>query len=141
MSSPDTGDELPRSDLAWLADEIVCALVHPHAFARSLGGTHFGLGSVLVAFASGASLSIGLDLLVVAAHGADPLSFGARLLTAAFLLGGRVAVVCALLALVPVGLWVAAVHDRRGAAAVREFVRVNNMMRFTGGAAKGHDNP
>ncbi len=100
MSSPDTGDELPRSDLAWLADEIVCALVHPHAFARSLGGTHFGLGSVLVAFASGASLSIGLDLLVVAAHGADPLSFGARLLTDALLVGGRVAVVCALLALV-----------------------------------------
>jgi len=42
---------------------------------------------------------------------------------------------------VPVGLWVAALHDRLGAAAVREFVLVNNIMRFTGGAAKGHDNP
>ena len=46
-----------------------------------------------------------------------------------------------LLALVPVGLWVAALHDRLGAAAVREFVLVNNIMRFTGGAAKGHDKP
>jgi 4-amino-4-deoxy-L-arabinose transferase-like glycosyltransferase len=47
----------------------------------------------------------------------------------------------ALLALVPVGLWVAALHARLGAAAVREFVLVNNILRFTGGAAKGHDNP
>jgi len=47
----------------------------------------------------------------------------------------------ALLALLPVGLWVAALHNRLGAAAVREFVVVNNIMRFTGSAAKGHDNP
>jgi 4-amino-4-deoxy-L-arabinose transferase-like glycosyltransferase len=46
-----------------------------------------------------------------------------------------------LLALVPVGLWVAALHARLGADAVREFVLVNNVLRFTGGAAKGHDQP
>ncbi len=45
------------------------------------------------------------------------------------------------LALVPVGLWVAALHARLGAAAVREFVLVNNVLRFVGGASKGHDNP
>src|SRR5262245_7026297 len=46
-----------------------------------------------------------------------------------------------LIALVPVGLWVAALHARLGPDAVREFVMVNNVLRFTGGAAKGHDNP
>jgi len=47
----------------------------------------------------------------------------------------------AILALVPVGLWAAALHERLGPAAVREFVLVNNILRFTGGAAKGHGNP
>ena len=46
-----------------------------------------------------------------------------------------------LIALVPIGLWVAALHARLGPDAVREFVLVNNVLRFTGGAAKGHDNP
>jgi 4-amino-4-deoxy-L-arabinose transferase-like glycosyltransferase len=44
-------------------------------------------------------------------------------------------------AVVPVALWVKALDARLGAAAVREFVLVNNVHRFTGGAAKGHDNP
>jgi 4-amino-4-deoxy-L-arabinose transferase-like glycosyltransferase len=44
-------------------------------------------------------------------------------------------------ALVPVGIWVRALHHRLGGAAVQEFVLVNNVHRFTGGAAKGHDNP
>jgi 4-amino-4-deoxy-L-arabinose transferase-like glycosyltransferase len=46
-----------------------------------------------------------------------------------------------LASLVPVGLWVRALHARLGDAAVHEFVVVNNVHRFTGGAAKGHDNP
>ncbi|HET8947122.1 MAG TPA: glycosyltransferase family 39 protein [Candidatus Polarisedimenticolia bacterium] len=45
------------------------------------------------------------------------------------------------LSIVPVGLWVRALHARLGDAAVHEFVVVNNVQRFTGGAAKGHDNP
>jgi len=44
-------------------------------------------------------------------------------------------------ALVPVALWVKALSLRLGPDAVREFVLVNNVHRFTGGAAKGHDNP
>src|SRR5262245_7202735 len=40
------------------------------------------------------------------------------------------------LALVPVGLWGRALHARLGDEAVREFVLVNNVHRFTGGAAK-----
>jgi 4-amino-4-deoxy-L-arabinose transferase-like glycosyltransferase len=46
-----------------------------------------------------------------------------------------------LLAIVPVALWVRALHASLGPGAVREFVLVNNVQRFTGGAAKGHDNP
>ncbi len=46
-----------------------------------------------------------------------------------------------LAAFVPVGLWVWRLGERLGPEAVREFVLVNNVMRFTGGAAKGHDNP
>ena len=49
--------------------------------------------------------------------------------------------VAGLLALVPVGLWARALHARLGDEALREFVLVNNVQRFTGGAAKGHDNP
>jgi 4-amino-4-deoxy-L-arabinose transferase-like glycosyltransferase len=44
-------------------------------------------------------------------------------------------------AFVPVGIWVLRLHGVLGSAAVREFVVVNNVMRFTGGAAKGHDQP
>ncbi|HZM70223.1 MAG TPA: glycosyltransferase family 39 protein [Candidatus Cryosericum sp.] len=47
----------------------------------------------------------------------------------------------AVAALVPVGFWVLELRDRLGEGAVREFVLVNNVLRFTGGAAKGHDNP
>jgi len=46
-----------------------------------------------------------------------------------------------LVAIVPVALWVRALGARLGEEAVREFVLVNNVQRFTGGAAKGHDNP
>lgn len=49
--------------------------------------------------------------------------------------------VAGLLSIVPVGLWVRALHARLGDTAVHEFVFVNNVQRFTGGAAKGHDNP
>jgi 4-amino-4-deoxy-L-arabinose transferase-like glycosyltransferase len=44
-------------------------------------------------------------------------------------------------ALVPIALWVRQLEARLGAAGVREFVLVNNVLRFTGGAARGHDNP
>ena len=49
--------------------------------------------------------------------------------------------VAGLLALAPVALWVMQLGARLGPAGVREFVLVNNVLRFTGGAARGHDNP
>jgi 4-amino-4-deoxy-L-arabinose transferase-like glycosyltransferase len=47
----------------------------------------------------------------------------------------------ALLALLPAAAWTVLLHRRLGAEATREFVLVNNLLRFTGGAGKGHDNP
>jgi len=49
--------------------------------------------------------------------------------------------VASLAALVPVTLWLRVLQVRLGDDAVFEFVLVNNVHRFTGGAAKGHDNP
>lgn len=46
-----------------------------------------------------------------------------------------------LLALVPAAFWVLQLGVRLGSPGVREFVLVNNVFRFTGGAARGHDNP
>lgn len=46
-----------------------------------------------------------------------------------------------LVAGVPVALWVWRLHGRLGSAGVREFVWVNNVLRFWGGAAKGHTQP
>lgn len=54
---------------------------------------------------------------------------------------GRGLVLAVVVAFVPVALWVLRLHEALGADAVREFVVVNNVMRFTGGAAKGHDQP
>jgi 4-amino-4-deoxy-L-arabinose transferase-like glycosyltransferase len=45
------------------------------------------------------------------------------------------------LALAPIALWVMQLGARLGPDGVREFVLVNNVLRFTGGAARGHDNP
>jgi 4-amino-4-deoxy-L-arabinose transferase-like glycosyltransferase len=46
-----------------------------------------------------------------------------------------------MVAMAPVALWVFRLHGVLGKDAVHEFVVVNNVMRFTGGAAKGHDQP
>ena len=47
----------------------------------------------------------------------------------------------ALLAVAPVSLWAIRLGAALGPDAQREFVLVNNVERFTGGASKGHDNP
>jgi 4-amino-4-deoxy-L-arabinose transferase-like glycosyltransferase len=47
----------------------------------------------------------------------------------------------AALALVPAALWAGALWRGLGPAAARDFVWVNNVLRFTGGAQRGHENP
>jgi 4-amino-4-deoxy-L-arabinose transferase-like glycosyltransferase len=56
-------------------------------------------------------------------------------------IGKRGLLAAGLVSLLPVAFWVRALQARLGNAAVHEFVVVNNVQRFTGGAAKGHDNP
>jgi len=46
-----------------------------------------------------------------------------------------------LAALLPVVVWTAALDARLGPWAAREFAWVNNVLRFTGGAGRGHENP
>jgi len=46
-----------------------------------------------------------------------------------------------ILALLPSGLWTALLYSRLGGEGVREVVWVNNVLRFTGGAQKGHVQP
>ena len=87
------------SETQWFADQLRLALFRPRRFAASLSREHFGLAAVAVPLAAGASLSLGLDLLVVAARDLDPLLFVPRLLTDALLVSVRAAVVVALLAL------------------------------------------
>src|SRR5881628_2076655 len=69
--------------------------------ARSLAGGHdFGLAVVLVALAAGMALSVTVDALVLAVKGIAPAGFASRLLINALLLGARMTITVAALALV-----------------------------------------
>lgn len=80
------------SELEWLRQQLWIAIVAPRSFARRLASEHFGLGGPIVALAAGASLSLGLDILVISSRGFDPLAFIPRLLTNAFFLALRLAI-------------------------------------------------
>ena len=87
----------------WFIDQLRSAVLHPRAFARTLAREHFGLAGVFVALLSGASLSLALDLLVVASRDVDPLAFLPRLITDALFLAVRMAVTIALLGIAASG--------------------------------------
>lgn len=97
-------DDRPRTELGWFLEQVRLAIVSPRVFARALAREHFGLAGVVVALAAGASLSLALDLLVIASRELDPLPFGPRLVTDAGFLSVRMAVTAALLGLVASGL-------------------------------------
>src|SRR6185436_5949869 len=59
-------------ELAWFRGEIWRSLTQPRSFARGLAREHYGLAGVLVAVVAGVSLSIGIDLLVLASKGLSP---------------------------------------------------------------------
>jgi hypothetical protein len=92
------------SESSWFFEQLRRSLVAPHAFARSLAREHFGLAGIVVALAAGVSLSLGLDLLVIAARDLDPGPFTPRLLTDALFMAGRMAVLVALLGLAVTGV-------------------------------------
>ncbi len=92
-----------QSEWRWFRASLVESLVHPGQFARTLPREHYGLASVLVALIAGAALSVTVDALVILSKQADPLAFAPRVLADAFLLGARLAIVTALIALLTLG--------------------------------------
>jgi Yip1-like protein len=87
-------------ELAWFRAEVIRSIVRPRSFARSLAREHFGLAGVLIVVGSGIALSLTIDLLVLAAKPISPGSFVARLIFESLLLGGRLAVSVALIAVI-----------------------------------------
>ena len=89
------------SELGWFREEVLRSILRPRTFARSLAGGHdFGLAVVLVALAAGMALSVTVDALVLAVKGIAPAGFASRLLINALLLGARMTITVAALALV-----------------------------------------
>ena len=87
-------------ELAWFRGEVLRSLVRPRSFARSLASEHFGLAGVLIAVGAGITLSLTIDVLVLATKGLSPGGFVARLTFESLLLGARVAVSVAVVAFV-----------------------------------------
>lgn len=87
-------------ELAWFRAEVLRSIVRPRSFARSLAREHFGLAGVLVVVGAGIALSFTIDMLVLAAKGLSPGPFVARLIFESLLLGARLAISVAVVALV-----------------------------------------
>jgi len=84
-------------ELAWFRGEIWRSLTQPRDFARGLAREHYGLAGVLVALFAGVSLSVGVDLLVLASKDISPGGFIPRMLIDALLLAIRLAITCAVI--------------------------------------------
>ena len=92
------------SESSWFFQQLWRSLVAPRAFAPSLAREHFGIAGIVVALAAGASASLAVDLLVIAARDLDPGGFVPRLLTDALFLAARTAILVALLGLAVTGI-------------------------------------
>ena len=92
-----------ESEWRWFGQSVRDSLLRPRRFAAALGEEHFGLAGVLVVVIAGVALSLAVDCVVILSKGADPTADLNRLAFDAFLLGGRVAVVVALVSLLVVG--------------------------------------
>ena len=90
----------PPSELAWFRGEVLRSIVRPRSFAKSLAQEHFGLAGVLIVVGAGIALSLTIDALVLATKGLSPASFVARLIFESLLLGARLAISAAVVALV-----------------------------------------
>jgi hypothetical protein len=87
-------------ELAWFRGEVLRSIVRPRSFARSLAREHFGLAGVLVVVGAGIALSLTIDAVVLASKGLSPWTFVSRLIFESLLLGARLAVSVAAIALV-----------------------------------------
>jgi hypothetical protein len=90
-------------ELTWFRNEVLRSILRPRAFARSLAREHYGLAGVLVAIAAGLGLSVAVDVLVLASKGIAPAAFVSRMLVEGVLLGIRLAITLAVLALIAFG--------------------------------------
>src|SRR5438876_6367690 len=88
------------SELAWFRGEVLRSIARPRSFAKSLAEEHFGLAGVLIVVGAGIALSLTIDALVLATKGLSPASFVARLIFESLLLGARLAISAAVVALV-----------------------------------------
>lgn len=87
-------------ELGWFRAEVVRSITRPRSFAKSLAREHFGLAGVVVVVGAGIALSLAIDAIVLAVQGISPTNFFARLIFESFLLGARLAVSVAVVALV-----------------------------------------
>ena len=87
-------------ELAWFRGEVLRSIVRQRSFARSLAREHFGLAGVLVVVGAGIALSLTIDAVVLASKGLAPWTFVSRLIFESLLLGARLAVSVAAIALV-----------------------------------------
>jgi hypothetical protein len=99
-------------ELGWFRHEVIRSITHPRSFAKSLATEHFGVAGVLVVIGAGIALSLAIDALVLAVQGISPTNFFARLMYESFLLGARLAVSVAVVAVVVlVGTWLMRQRD------------------------------
>ena len=90
-------DETSGSEWQWFRHAIRDSLLRPRRFAATLAGEHYGLAGVLVALLAGVCFSVTVDAALVSGKGLDPTDHVSRIVTDAFFLGLRVAIVMAVL--------------------------------------------
>jgi len=90
-------------ELAWFRAELLRSILKPRAFARELVREHWGLEGVIAALLAGIGFSIGLDAVVILAKGISPVGFLGRILVEGFLLGIRLDITAAVLAVILFG--------------------------------------
>jgi hypothetical protein len=86
--------------MAWFRREVLRSIIRPRSFAQSLAREHFGLAGVLIVLGAGIALSFTIDELVLSSKALSPGPFVARLTFESLLLGSRLAISVAVIALV-----------------------------------------
>lgn len=97
-------DETYETEWQWFRRSIRDSIVRPRRFAASLAREHYGLAGVLVALLAGMGFSIAVDAALVSGKGLDPSAHVTRIVTDAFLLGLRIAIVAALMSIGVLGV-------------------------------------
>lgn len=92
-------DDRAETEWQWFGGVVRDSLLQPRRFAVTQSREHYGLSGVLVALLAGMLLALTIDALVVASNGASPFDFIGRGIADAALVGIRLTVLAALVAL------------------------------------------